>query len=93
MRISIRPDLAQFVDEKVRTGHYADADAVVNDAVEMLKEQEAAEAMSQEEIEELRREVDIGLQEIERGEIVEFTGEDIKREGRAALERRRKAQG
>ena len=101
MRISLRPDLEKFVEEKVRKGEYADVDAVVNNAVEMLKEQDEQGELNEEDLSEedakklieLRRELDIGLAQAERGEFVEFTAEDIKREGRTELERRRKAQG
>lgn len=96
MRISLRPDLERFVEEKVRSGHYADADAVLNDAVEILRQQDEQDELSPEDqrkLEGLRREIQIGIDQADRGEFVEFTAEDIKREGRAELERRRKAQG
>ena len=98
MRISLRPDLEKFVEEKVRAGDYADADALVNDAVAMLREQElpTEDELSpedQKKLADLRRELNIGIEQAERGEFVEFTAEDIKRAGRAELERRRKPRG
>jgi antitoxin ParD1/3/4 len=92
MRVSLRPDLEKFIEEKVRNGQYADVDAVVNDAVEMLKEQNEREELSPEDaqkLEELRREIQIGIDQADRGEFVEFTAEDIIREGEAELRRRR----
>lgn len=89
MRISLRPDLEKFVEEKVRQGQYENVDAVLNNAVEMLK---AQDEMSPEDLEALRREIDIGLEQADRGEFVEFTAEDIIREGEAELRRRRRRQ-
>jgi antitoxin ParD1/3/4 len=92
MRVSLRPDLERFIEEKVRSGQYVNVDAAVNDAVELLREQDEQEELSPEDarkLEELRRELQIGIDQADRGEFVEFTAEDIIREGEAELRRRR----
>ena len=86
MRVSLRPDLEQFIQEKVRTGQYPSADAVVTDAVEAMRAQEAS---TPEEIEDLRQELAEAIAQADRGEFVEFTAEDIIAEGKALLERER----
>ena len=65
MKVSLSPELERFVEEKVRAGQYQNADEVVNSAVDMLRQQET---LSAEDIAELRREIAIGLEQLERGE-------------------------
>jgi len=78
MHFQLRPDLEKFLNDEVKRGKYGDANGVVNKALEVLKEQT-------EDVEDLRREAAIGIEQAERGEFVEFTAEDIKAEGRRLL--------
>lgn len=64
MKVSLTPELERFVEEKVRAGQYESADDVVNSAVAMLRQQET---LSAEDIAELRREIAIGLEQLDRG--------------------------
>jgi Arc/MetJ-type ribon-helix-helix transcriptional regulator len=70
MSIELRkPELAKFVAEQVRAGHFPDEQAVVEDAVaRMMEEQEQAETLTDEDV----REIELAQQEIERGEFVDF---------------------
>ena len=65
MKVNLAPELERFVEEKVRAGQYQSADEVVNSAVAMLRQQET---LSTEDIAELRREIAIGLEQLDRGE-------------------------
>ena len=82
---SFPPDLAAFVQGEVALGKYPTENAVVEAAVRLLKEQEAHTEF-------LRREIQLGLDEIERGNFTTYTKDtlpelidDIKREGRKRL--------
>lgn len=89
MKITIDPNLERFVEEKVRSGQYASADAVVSSALSLLRDQEAFTA---EDLERLRREVAIGIEQLDRGESAPWDPEEIKAKGREILAaRRRKA--
>ena len=72
MTIELAPDLAEFVEEQVKTGLYASPSEAVNAAVaRMFVEQ------SSEELAELRALVDEGIADLDTGRIVEFTAEDV----------------
>jgi antitoxin ParD1/3/4 len=72
MTIELSPDLAEFVEEQVKTGLYASPSEAVNAAVaRMFAEQ------SPEELAELRALVAEGIADLEAGRIVEFTAEDV----------------
>jgi putative addiction module CopG family antidote len=43
MNVSLRPELAKFIDDKIQSGQYRSAEEAVNKAVELLKQQEEAE--------------------------------------------------
>ena len=91
MDITLRPEFEALVEEKVRAGKFGTADDVVSFALTLLREQQDDPDPAA--IAELRREVDIGLAELERGEAEEWDAEEIKAEGRRLLaaERQRKA--
>ena len=65
MNVSLSPDLELFVKEKVRAGQYQTVDEVINSALSVLQQQEA---LSVEDIAELRREIALGIEQLERGE-------------------------
>jgi putative addiction module CopG family antidote len=76
MTISLRPDLRQYVEEQVKAGRFADANEAVNAALDLLMHDE---------LDDLRREVQVGIDAAERGEYAEFTADDIIAEGHARL--------
>ncbi len=82
MEISLPQDLQQFVEEKVRAGQYANQSDVIRGALEVLK---AQETLTPEDIEELRKEIAIGIEQADRGDFVEFDADQIKAEGRRWL--------
>ncbi|MGE5608384.1 MAG: type II toxin-antitoxin system ParD family antitoxin [Bacillota bacterium] len=61
MTISLSPELQRFVEEQVRSGRFVTADAAVAEAVRQMKERE-------EKLASLRREIQIGLDELDRGQ-------------------------
>ena len=74
MNVSLSAEMEKFVAEKVRAGQYASADEAVNGLLSMLKGQEA---LSPEDVADLRAELDPAIGEADRGEFTEFTAEDI----------------
>ena len=70
MNISITPELENFIASKVESGMYQSASEVVREALRLLCEREE---YRQKRIEELRREIEIGWQQAERGELISDT--------------------
>lgn len=66
MNISLHPRLAQFVEEQVRAGRFRSVEDVVNGAVARLQ---AESELSAEDVEELRADIAIGIDEADRGEL------------------------
>ena len=82
---SFPPDLAAFVQNEVALGKFPSEGALLEAAVRRYQQEELA-------AEDLRREIQLGLDEFERGEFTTYDKdsiselfERIKREGRAAL--------
>jgi antitoxin ParD1/3/4 len=81
---TISPEFEQFVCDEVAAGKYRSAEDVVSEGLRLLRTRE---------IEALRKEIDVGLDQIERGEIIEIDDqqthdallEDIKSRGRQRL--------
>lgn len=88
MNVSLKPEVQEFVEEKVRRGQYALPEEAVN---ALLSHARAQEELTADDLTELRAEIDIGLAEVDRGEFAEFTAEDVIAERRAAMSAHRKA--
>jgi antitoxin ParD1/3/4 len=86
--IRLSPEMQKFVDEKVRSGQFASASDVVNDALFVLQ---AQDELSPEDVDELRAEIAVGVEQADRGELVEFSAESIIAEGQRILSKRHKA--
>ena len=87
MTVEIPPDLQQFVHQIVNAGDYKSEAEVVGQALRLLQQR-------QRKIEELRREIQPALDQLDRGEGIEIKDEeelrlffeDIKERGRKRLE-------
>ncbi|MGD0518286.1 MAG: type II toxin-antitoxin system ParD family antitoxin [Thermoguttaceae bacterium] len=87
MTVEIPPNLQQFVHDVINTGDYKSEADVVSQALLLLQQR-------QQKIEELRREIQPALDELDRGEGIELKNEeelrlffeDIKKCGREQLE-------
>jgi antitoxin ParD1/3/4 len=86
MGLSLSPELQQLVEQQIASGKYRTTDEVLTEALRALGEREA-------EIGDLRRELQIGIDELDRGESEEYDGsnihelaEGVKRRGRQLLE-------
>lgn len=85
MNVSLTPKLEELVNQKVSSGLYNSASEVVRDALRLLEERDRLREMR---MEELRREVAIGLEQLKRGEKVD--GEQFFRELKQKSDRRRR---
>jgi antitoxin ParD1/3/4 len=74
--ITLDPELQTFLEEQVRLGKYPSSEAAIADAVRRMSERE-------EKIAWLRRELQIGIDQIDRGEVSEWNVEEMKTKLRA----------
>lgn len=75
MQVLVDGQSEALIRRKVDTGHYPDASAVVREALRLLDERDRLQA--------LRADLQVGLDQIDRGDVVEFTPElldDLARE-------------
>jgi putative addiction module CopG family antidote len=84
MDVLLKPELEQFVADKVKAGQYADASDIVNEALEVLKEQEQFTPQHEAY---LRREVRRGLEQLDAGGCADFDA------GRIIADERRRLGG
>jgi antitoxin ParD1/3/4 len=88
MEIPLTPKLEQFVKKQVNSGHYSSEADVVLAAVQFLEEREM---VYQGRFDELRREIMIGYEAAERGEVLD--GEVVFENLRTKLNQRRNQSG
>ncbi|MBS1830688.1 MAG: type II toxin-antitoxin system ParD family antitoxin [Acidobacteria bacterium] len=69
LNISLPPKMARFIRAKVKSGRYANPGEAVLDAVRMMQDAEVVA---------LRDEVMQGVEEVERGECLEFDEKGLK---------------
>jgi antitoxin ParD1/3/4 len=78
MNVSLTQELEGYINKKVATGDYQSASEVVREALRLMRQRDAQLAR-------LRRDVQIGLEQIENGLAVPFDVERIKAAGRRRL--------
>ena len=81
MHVSLTERLEAWVREKVESGLYNNASEVVREA---LRAKMLAEMSEAEKLEALRKEIQIGLDQLDRGEFETLTLDDLKAELRVA---------
>jgi antitoxin ParD1/3/4 len=86
MELAVSPDLEQIVREKVESGHYASTDEVLREALQLLDDRDRLRAWK---LEELRKEVAVGIQEAEQGLVAPLDMEAV----RARVAERLRGQG
>lgn len=86
MNISLTPELEELINQKVATGMYHSASEVVREGLRLLREQDELKRIR---LEELRRDVMAGYEQMRRGESVPLDIDAIKAEGRKRVAARR----
>jgi antitoxin ParD1/3/4 len=84
MNVSLTPELEQFIQTQIESGKYSSAEEVVTAGIKLLEERER---IYKGRFEELKKEIEIGIEAAERGEVVD--GETVFRELREKLQQRR----
>ena len=64
MELAVSPELQQIVREKVESGDYASADEVLREALQLLDDRDRLRGWK---LEELRKDVAVGIQQAEQG--------------------------
>jgi antitoxin ParD1/3/4 len=80
--ISLKEEDQRFLEEVVKSGRYLSESEVVAEA---LADFRVREAIRRAKLDELRSKIEVGIEQADRGDFVEFTAEDIKSEGRRRL--------
>jgi antitoxin ParD1/3/4 len=68
MTILLNPNHEQFILSKIKSGRYANVDEVIAAALQLLEEQEQQYVFW---LEDTRKKVEVGLDEIQRGEVLD----------------------
>jgi antitoxin ParD1/3/4 len=80
MNVSLTPELAELVDERVESGHYVSRSEVMRESLRLLEERDHLREWKRERLRELIKEG------IESGEATPLDMGEIKREARAEWE-------
>ncbi len=75
MNVSLTPELEQYVSGKVQSGLYHSASEVIREGLRLLKQKDEVHRGR---LEELRREIQVGIDQANRGEVSAFNKETLK---------------
>ncbi len=87
MNVNLTPKLEDLVRKKVASGLYNSASEVIRESLRLLEERDR---LRETRLEELRKEVAIGLEQLESGKRRSSNAEDIKRKVRERIAAQRK---
>jgi len=79
--VTLPPALDAFVDDQVRTGAYRDRQAVITDAVELLRQRAAADEDDDAKLARLNVKLQEAIDSLDRGEGIEITDLDAYFDG------------
>jgi antitoxin ParD1/3/4 len=82
LAVTIKEADRRFIEEAMKSGRYLSESEVVADAIAELK---AREQIRQAQLAELKADIDIGIQQLDRGEGRSWNAEEIKAKGRELL--------
>jgi antitoxin ParD1/3/4 len=89
MNVSLTPELERLVQEKVASGLYNSASEVIRESLRLLQERDRLKEIR---LEELRKEIQKGVSQLERGEYqvyetdeLETLVSEIQQQGRARI--------
>lgn len=84
MTVSLSPDVEAFLRDKVRVGAFTTIDEAADQLLAQLQSQQKKDAA---ELDALRKEIDIGIADLDEGRVEDFTAESVIAERRAARRR------
>jgi len=82
LRLTLRDEDRQFLERALKSGRYATESEIVSDALAELR---AREELREARLGEIRRQVLIGLEQLDAGEGAEWNPEEIRAQGQALL--------
>jgi antitoxin ParD1/3/4 len=88
MNLSLAPEVEEFIQVQLESGKYATAEEVILAGIKLLQERER---IYKGRFEELKREIMIGIEASERGEVID--GEEFFQKMRLHLQQRRQQAG
>lgn len=88
MNVSLTPELEELVQQKVASGRYRSASEVIREAVRLLEERDRSREAK---LEALRKDIAIGLEQAERGDVAPLDIEGVKAKGRERLRKRQRS--
>ena len=74
LNVSLTPEFADFIEDAVTSGSYVSASEVVRDALRLMRQEQESEAAK---LAVLRKAIDAGLEQSERGEFSALSVSDI----------------
>jgi antitoxin ParD1/3/4 len=86
MNVFLPSELDQFVESKLKSGSYYAASEVICEALWLLRDYDELQRIK---LERLRKEIAIGVEQAERGDLVPLDMAKIKRNARKRLVRRK----
>lgn len=86
MKIELPPELARFVKKKLESGEHSSANEVIAHALRVLRNVEKWLPSAEDD---LRREIQLGLDDLEAGRVSEWNVEEIKERLRNRLKRKK----
>ena len=75
MNITLSPEMQQFLDEKLKTGKFTSASEVIDSALSILRD---SETLSEEGLDELRRDIRVGINQLDNGEGRPWNADEVK---------------
>ncbi len=86
MNVCLSRQLQGFIEKKVRTGRYQTASEVVREGLRLIEDRDTQRASQ---LRRLREEIQVGLDQVEKGRVAPLEVKKIKAEGRKRLASRR----
>ncbi len=71
LNVSLTPELSRFVQSRIRSGKYQSASELVREALRLLEGRDQTASAS---VQELKKEIEVGLAQLRRGEGVDGDG-------------------